>query len=60
MADPNAATELSAQFGDFGPLLDAELLTEDQIDWSSDRWEWANWTIRNNVSHMASLMIRWP
>ncbi len=62
MADPNAATELSAQFGDFGPLIAAELegLTEDQLDWSSDRWEWANWTIRNNVSHMASLMIRWP
>ncbi len=62
MADPNAVAELSAQFGDFGPLIAAELerLTEDQLDWSSDRWEWANWTIRNNVSHMASLMIRRP
>lgn len=62
MADAKAVAELSAQFGSFGRLLGAELdgLTEDQLDWSSDRYEWAGWSIRNNVSHMASLMIRWP
>jgi len=38
---------------------EVEGLTEDQLDYESDRWEWSRWSIRRNVSHVASGDIRW-
>lgn len=29
------------------------------MDWTSDKWEWAHWSIRRQTSHMASLLYRW-
>ena len=42
-------------------LIQSELegLTEEQLDYTSQDWEWAGWSIRNQVSHMASLIPRW-
>ncbi|PZC43326.1 MAG: hypothetical protein DK303_000569 [Chloroflexi bacterium] len=42
-------------------LIQSELegLTEEQLDYTSQDWEWARWSIRNQVSHMASLIPRW-
>ena len=34
-------------------------LTDEQLDYISDNWEWAGWSIRNQISHMASLIPRW-
>ena len=34
-------------------------LTEAQLDFESDRWEWSRWSIRRNVSHVASGDFRW-
>ena len=34
-------------------------LTEGELDFESDRWEWARWSIRRNVSHVASGELRW-
>lgn len=34
-------------------------LTETQLDFRSDTWEWADWSIRVQLSHMASLIYRW-
>ena len=34
-------------------------LTEAQLDFESDRWEWSKWSIRRNVSHAASGDFRW-
>ena len=34
-------------------------LTDEQLDWRSDEWEWADWSIRTQVSHIASLLYRW-
>ena len=34
-------------------------LTDQQLDFESDRWEWAKWSIRRNVSHVASGEFRW-
>ena len=34
-------------------------LTEAQLDFESDRWEWSKWSIRRNVSHVASGDFRW-
>jgi hypothetical protein len=43
---------------------EAEGLTDHQLDWQSDDWEWSKWSIRLQVSHMVSfirnwLLIRW-
>ncbi len=34
-------------------------LTDAQLDWESSEWEWSRWSIRKQVSHMASLVFRW-
>lgn len=54
----------SALFPEFETLYDliapeVEGLTDAQLDWTSDRWEWAHWSIRRQASHMASLLFRW-
>ena len=36
-----------------------EGLTDTQLDFDSDRWGWSVWSIRRNVSHMASGEFRW-
>ena len=54
----------SALFPEFETLYDliaaeVEGLTDEQLDWTSDKWEWAHWSIRRQTSHMASLLYRW-
>jgi hypothetical protein len=34
-------------------------LTDQQLDFESDRWEWSKWSILFQLSHMASLIYRW-
>ena len=38
---------------------EVEGLTDEQLDWTSDRWGWSEWSIRRQMSHMASLLYRW-
>ena len=42
-------------------LVRAEVaeLPDDVLDWTSARWGWAGWSIRQQASHMASVPIRW-
>ena len=54
----------SALFPEFETLYDliapeVEGLTDEQLDWTSDRWGWAHWSIRRQTSHMASRLYRW-
>ena len=54
----------NALFPEFETLYDliapeVEGLTDEQLDWTSDKWEWAHWSIRRQTSHMASLLFRW-
>ena len=54
----------NALFPEFETLYDliapeVEELTDEQLDWTSDQWEWAHWSIRRQTSHMASLLFRW-
>ena len=54
----------SALFPEFETLYDliapeVEGLTDEQLDWTSDEWAWAEWSIRRQMSHMASLLFRW-
>ena len=34
-------------------------LTDAQLDFRSDQWAWADWSIRRQLSHMASLIYGW-
>ena len=54
----------SVLFPEYDTLYDliareVEGLTDEQLDFTSDQWEWAAWSIRNQLSHMASLLYRW-
>ncbi|MXY47154.1 MAG: hypothetical protein F4Y44_09250 [Chloroflexi bacterium] len=54
----------AALFPEYETLYDliaseVEGLTDEQLDWTSDKWGWAEWSIRRQMSHMASLLYRW-
>ncbi len=56
------ATNLFPQFNDqLYQMISLEVqdLTDAQLDFESDRWEWSRWSIRRNLSHMASGDFRW-
>ena len=38
---------------------EVEGLTDEQLDWTSEEYGWAEWSIRVQLSHMASLIYRW-
>ena len=38
---------------------EVEALTNPQLDFNSEKWEWSKWSIRFNLSHMASGNFRW-
>ncbi len=54
----------SALFPEYDALYElianeVEGLTDEQLDWISDDYGWAEWSIRVQLSHMASLIYRW-
>ena len=60
--EDRSATALFPQFEtELYRMISAEVegLTESQLDFESDRWEWSKWSIRRNLSHMASGDFRW-
>lgn len=51
-------------FPEYTTLLDlisreVQGLSDEQLDWESDRWEWSKWSIRRQLSHMSSLIYSW-
>ncbi len=38
---------------------EVEGMSDEQLDWTSDRWEWSEWSIRQNLSHTGSVFYRW-
>ena len=58
-------TPAARLFPQFGPELydmlgsEVEGLTDQQLDWHSDRWEWSKWNIRHQVRHMVSFIRNW-
>ena len=40
-------------------LQELEGLTDEQLDFESEQWGWSQWSIRRNVSHVASGDFRW-
>ncbi|PKB82951.1 MAG: hypothetical protein BZY88_03440 [SAR202 cluster bacterium Io17-Chloro-G9] len=62
LPDHAPATKLFPQFSDeLFWMVSTELagLTDEQLDFESDRWGWSQWSIRRNLSHMASGDYRW-
>ena len=60
--DDTAATALFPQFDSLlyeMVVSEVEGLTDGQLDFESDRWEWSGWSIRRNLSHVASGDFRW-
>ena len=54
----------SVLFPEYATLYDlitpeVEGLSDEQLDFESDRWEWSKWSIRIQLSHMAALTYRW-
>ena len=60
-SDNDTAASLFPEFDTLYGLIEAEVagLTEAQLDWTSDEYAWAEWSIRVQLSHMASLIYRW-
>ena len=61
IADDSPASALFPEFDTLYDLIanEARGLTDEQLDWTSDDYAWAEWSIRNQFSHMASLLYRW-
>ncbi len=62
LTNDSPATDLFPQFEEKLYRMictEVEGLTQEQLDFESDRWEWSKWSIRRNVSHMASGDVRW-
>ena len=62
MADRNiSGSEVFPEFDDLFELIRSEIsgLSNQQLDYTSDEWDWSTWSIRIQLSHMASLIPRW-
>ena len=59
--DGAPGTELFPEYDGLFELIGSEMagLTDAQMDFDSDRWGWSRWSIRRQISHMASLIYRW-
>jgi hypothetical protein len=59
--DSAPGTVLFPEYSGLYELIAREVegLTDTQLDFSSDQWEWAKWNIRRQLSHMASLIYGW-
>ncbi|MCH8229835.1 MAG: hypothetical protein IIA53_05850 [Chloroflexi bacterium] len=62
--DSGPSPQLRTLFPDYwrlDSLVRAEVtdLPDTVLDWTSERWGWAEWSIRQQASHMASVPLRW-
>ncbi|MBT3943762.1 MAG: hypothetical protein HOC77_13910 [Chloroflexi bacterium] len=60
-SQPETGRSLFPELWDIGGQIHQEIagLTDEQLDWSSDEFEWAKWSIRRQTSHQASMLYRW-
>ena len=61
ITDESPGSALFPEFDTLYDLIVAETdgLTDEQLDWTSADYSWAEWSIRVQLSHMASLIYRW-
>ena len=55
------ATTLFPEFDKIAGMVSTEVmgLTNTHLDFTSAQWGWSHWSIRHQVSHIASLHFRW-
>ena len=60
-ADDAPGTVLFPEYETLYELIAPEVegLSDEQLDFESDRWEWSKWSIRIQLSHMGALIYRW-
>lgn len=61
ITDSSPGTDLFPEYATLYSLVASEVddLSDKHLDFESDRWEWSKWSIRRQLSHMASLTYRW-
>jgi len=61
ITDDAVGTVLFPEYDGLYHLIAREVtgLTDTQLDFRSDQWAWADWSIRRQLSHMASLIYGW-
>ena len=58
----DSAVALFPRFGDelyFMAHEELQNLTDENLDFTSERWGWSQWSIRQNLSHMAFGPYNW-
>ena len=53
--------DIFPEFNTLYALIHQEVhnLNDQQLDYTSSKWEWSEWSTRNQISHMASVIPRW-
>ena len=61
VSEESPGSVLFPEYASLYDLISPEVqgLSDEQLDWDSDRWEWSKWSVRRQVSHMSSLIYRW-
>jgi hypothetical protein len=61
ITDDSPLRVLFPQFWKLDSMVRGEVsgLSDEALDWTSDRFGWSGWSIRQQTSHLASLVYRW-
>ena len=61
ITESSKGSDLFPEFEEVFELIKLEVdgLSDLQLDYTSTKWTWSEWSIRNQLSHMASLIPRW-
>ena len=61
VTEDSSGSELFPEYAALYDLIvrEVEGLSDAQLDYTSGNWEWSSWSIRTQLSHMASLIYRW-
>ena len=61
ITEESPSSALFPEFDTLYDLISSEVngLTDEHLDWTSEDYGWAEWSIRVQLSHMASLIYRW-
>ncbi len=61
LPDDSPGSLLFPEYATLYDLIASEVdrLTEEQLDFESQQWDWSKWSIRRQLCHMASVPVGW-